>query len=172
MIYNWINNPTTTFFKRFFRFYIIVIWIDSNTSSISLSLIIVSAFEVGQNILCFVSSSSFISLNSKTSVFMNLNPFNSVHESFSLFLVIHSVYLSCSSQLNSKSQHCKYLHNRYSVAPRTRKFEKGYGLLQFQINLTNTRKSIGYCYENKTTYNLLQNIFGINWVSQKNLDLK
>ena len=65
----------------------------------SLSLIIIFAFELEQNLSNFVLSSFSIFLNTKTSVVMNLNPLNSDNNFFSLLLIVDSVSLSCSSGL-------------------------------------------------------------------------
>ena len=51
----------------------------------SLSLITDSAFECEKNVLYFVLSPSSIFLNTKTNVFANLNPLDSVSNFFSLF---------------------------------------------------------------------------------------
>ena len=61
----------------------------------SLSLIIVSAFECEQKVLYFALSSLSIFLNSKTNVFPNLNPLDSVNKYISLLLIADSVCLSC-----------------------------------------------------------------------------
>ena len=65
----------------------------------TLSFIIVSAFNSNKKVLYSLLSSLCIFLNSKTSVAMNLKPFNSDNKSISLFLIVDSISLSCSSRL-------------------------------------------------------------------------
>ena len=61
----------------------------------SLSLIIVSAFELEEKLPYFVLSLLFIFLNSKTNVVTNLNLLNS-DKSISLLLIAYSLSLGCS----------------------------------------------------------------------------
>ena len=65
----------------------------------SLSLIIISAFELEQKVVNFVSSSFSIYLNSKTNVATNLKPLSSFNTCLGNFLIADSVSLSCSSGL-------------------------------------------------------------------------
>ena len=65
----------------------------------SLSLILVSAFECEQKVSYFVLSSLSIFLKTKTNHVTNSNLLNSVNNLFSLFLIADSVYLSFSSGL-------------------------------------------------------------------------
>ena len=61
-----------------------------------LSLIIISAFELGSKLTNYVLSLLSFFLNTKTNVVTNLNPLNSGNNFFSLFLI---AYLNCSSGL-------------------------------------------------------------------------
>ena len=65
----------------------------------SLSLIIISAFEFEKKFSNFVLSSLSIFLKTKTNVNTNLNPLQLKNKFFSLFLIADSVSLSCSSGL-------------------------------------------------------------------------
>ena len=65
----------------------------------SLSLIIISAFELEQKLSNFTLSSLSIFLNTKTSIVTNLNLLNSDNNFFYLFLIANSVSLSCTSGL-------------------------------------------------------------------------
>ena len=85
--------------KDFYVFDIIVIKIDWNISSMSLSLIIIFAFELEYKLSYFVLPSLSIFLNSETNVVKNLEPFNWANNSISLFLIADSVSSSCSSEL-------------------------------------------------------------------------
>ena len=80
-------------------FDIIIVQIDSNISSMLLSLIIIFPFELGQKVVYFVSSSFSIFLNSKTNIVKNLNSVNLDNKFISLFLITDSVSLSYSSGL-------------------------------------------------------------------------
>ena len=69
MIYFWVNNPTRTFSKI-----ILSVWynssiVDSNTSSMSLSLITVSAFESEEKVIYFVGDILSIVLKSSNYIF-------------------------------------------------------------------------------------------------------
>ena len=65
----------------------------------SLSLIIISAFELEKKFSNFVLSSLSIFLKTKANVDTNLNPLQLKNKFFSLFLIADSVSLSCSSGL-------------------------------------------------------------------------
>ena len=69
MIYFWVNNPTRTFSNI-----ILSVWynssiVDSNTSSMSLSLITVSAFELEEKVIYFVGDILSIVLKSSNYIF-------------------------------------------------------------------------------------------------------
>ena len=69
MIYFWVNNPTRIFSKI-----ILSVWynssiVDSNTSSMSLSLITVSAFELEEKVIYFVGDILSIVLKSSNYIF-------------------------------------------------------------------------------------------------------
>ena len=69
MIYFWVNNPTRTFSNI-----ILSVWynssiVDSNTSSMSLSLITVSAFELEEKVIYFVGDILAIVLKSSNYIF-------------------------------------------------------------------------------------------------------
>ena len=66
-------------------FDIIILEIDSNTSSMPLSLIIVSAFEFEQKVLYKVFSSLCVFSNFKTSAVTNLKSDNSENKSIRFF---------------------------------------------------------------------------------------
>ena len=79
-------------------FDIIIVQIDPNTLSISLSLKIVSAFELEYQVVYFaISSLSIYFKNSITNIVTNLKHLNSINKCISLFLTADSVSLSCSS---------------------------------------------------------------------------
>ena len=65
----------------------------------SISFIIISAFEFEKKLSYFVLSLLSIFLNTTTNVVTNLNPLNSGNNYISLLLIADSVSLSCSSGL-------------------------------------------------------------------------
>ena len=80
----------------FCMFYVTVVQIDLNTSSISLSMIFFQLLSVNKKchtLFCLHT----LFFRSETDVAMDLNPLNSNYNSSSLFLVADSISLSFSS---------------------------------------------------------------------------